>query len=335
MTVLHRRRACMALFAVCALLSGGCATKPAASFVQSSWSDVDLDPPPELIVGDVIEVDFFATGLVGETYHVGVDDRLRVDVAEHLALSGDQLLVLPDGTFSAPGIGRLRAAARTVDEIAQEMTEILRRMLIRNPRVTVTVQQADTALRSLVNRRVENSRVDVNLYQISEGGMLQLPFVPTISALRPLEVLRADIADAYAQRFGKRLEVTVRLRQARPRKVYVMGEVVRPGSVDYSTELSGLAAVAAAGGVLPTAERASVVLYRRREKGPSSAWVLDLRDLLTDANPSAQRLAMRPNDVIFVPKSGVALANDAIDMYVRRMLPIPVNVSFGAFVPVK
>lgn len=335
MTMFNRRRACVALLGACTLLAGGCATRPAASFVQSPLSDVDLDPPPELVVGDVIEVDFFATGLVGETYRIGVDDRLRVDVAEHPALSGDQLLVLPDGTFSAPTIGRLRAAARTVDEIAQEMTEVLRRMLIRNPRVTVTVQLADTALRSLVNRRVENSPVDVNLYQIAEGGALQLPFVPTIAALRPLDVLRADIAAAYAQRFGKRLEVTVRLRQARPRKVYVMGEVVRPGSVDYSTQLSGLAAVAAAGGVLPTAERASVVLYRRRENGSSSAWLLDLSDLLTDANPLSQRLAMRPNDVIFVPKSGVALANDAIDMYVRRMLPIPVSLSFGAFVPVR
>ena len=332
MTMFNRRRACVALLGACTLLAGGCATRPAASFVQSPLSDVDLDPPPELVVGDVIEVDFFATGLVGETYRIGVDDRLRVDVAEHPALSGDQLLVLPDGTFSAPTIGRLRAAARTVDEIAQEMTEVLRRMLIRNPRVTVTVQLADTALRSLVNRRVENSPVDVNLYQIAEGGALQLPFVPTIAALRPLDVLRADIAAAYAQRFGKRLEVTVRLRQARPRKVYVMGEVVRPGSVDYSTQLSGLAAVAAAGGVLPTAERASVVLYRRRENGSSSAWLLDLSDLLTDANPLSQRLAMRPNDVIFVPKSGVALANDAIDMYVRRMLPVPVNLSFGMYV---
>ena len=332
MTMFNRRRACVALLGACTLLAGGCATRPAASFVQSPLSDVDLDPPPELVVGDVIEVDFFATGLVGETYRIGVDDRLRVDVAEHPALSGDQLLVLPDGTFSAPTIGRLRAAARTVDEIAQEMTEVLRRMLIRNPRVTVTVQLADTALRSLVNRRVENSPVDVNLYQIAEGGALQLPFVPTIAALRPLDVLRADIAAAYAQRFGKRLEVTVRLRQARPRKVYVMGEVVRPGSVDYSTQLSGLAAVAAAGGVLPTAERASVVLYRRRENGSSSAWLLDLSDLLTDANPLSQRLAMRPNDVIFVPKSGVALANDAIDMYVRRMLPIPVSLSFGMYV---
>ena len=72
-----------ALLGACALLAGGCATRPAASFVQSPLSDADLDPPPELVVGDVIEVDFFATGLVGETYRIGVDDRLRVDVAEH------------------------------------------------------------------------------------------------------------------------------------------------------------------------------------------------------------------------------------------------------------
>jgi len=327
MTMLNRRRVCMALLGACTQLTGGCATAPAESFVPSPLSDADLDLPPALLVGDVIEVEFIATGLVAETYRIGVDDRLRVDVADHPALAGDQLLVLPDGTFSAPTIGRLRAAGRTVDEIAQELTEAMRRALIRNPRVTVTVQLADTVLRSMVNRRAENSAA--NLYQIAEGGELQLPFVPTIAALRPLDVLRADIVSAYAQRFGKRLEVTVRLRQARPRTVFVMGEVARPGPVDYSSRLSGLGAVAAAGGLLPTAERASVVLYRRRQVGPSSAWLLNLSDLLTDANPLSQRLAMRPNDVIFVPKSGVALANDAIDQYVRRMLPLPANLGIG------
>jgi len=317
---LHR----LALISLVALT--GCAA-PGPHFVSSPLPAPQDETATSLTVGDLIEVDYFpTTSVVEQAYRISVEDRLRIDVAEHPQLSREQLLVLPDGTVSAPEVGRIAVAGKTVDDVVSDLTLALRRAYIRNPRVTVGVQEGDTRLRSLINRRADNGGTELNLFQISDNGRLQLPFVPAVDALRPIEVVRADIAQAYRRLFGDRLEVTVKLRQARPRQVFVMGEVGRPGSVEYAPTLTSLAAVAAAGGLLPSAQSSTVVLYRQYADGRHSAWLLDLHSLLADANTESQRIAIRPNDVLYVPKTGIALANDVVEQYIRRMLPLPANV---------
>jgi protein involved in polysaccharide export with SLBB domain len=319
------RRARRYALALCAAALAGCAaTTP--NFVSSPPPGPRDEAPLPLSVGDLIEVDYFPTAnVVSQAYRVGVDDRLRIDVFEHPPLSREQLLVLPDGTISAPEIGRLAVGGKTLEEVTRDVAESLRRAHVRDPRVAVSVQQSDARLRSLVNRSADSSTTELNLFQIADNGELLLPFIESVSALKTIETLRADIAQAYRRVFGDRLEVTVKLRQARARYIYVMGEVVKPGTVEYLPTLSSLGAVAAAGGLLPTAESSTIVLFRRYPDGRHSAWLLDMRTLLTQSNAESQRIAIRPEDVLYVPKTGVALANDAIDQYVRRMLPFSGN----------
>ncbi|WP_348753671.1 polysaccharide biosynthesis/export family protein [uncultured Aquincola sp.] len=303
----------------------GCASR-VPSFVSSPLPGPQEEGPLPLAVGDLIEVDYYPTATIApQAYRIGVDDRLRVEVADHANLLTDQALVLPDGSVSVAGVGSVAAAGRTIDEVAADVTAGLRRAYIRNPRVVVSVQLGDGRLRSLINRRSDNGGTELNLFQIAEGGQLLLPFIAPVDALRPIEAVRQDVVQAYRRAFGDRLEITVKLRQARQRLVYVMGEVVKPGVVEYTPQLTTLSAVAAAGGLLSSAESTSVVLYRQRPEG-RRAWLLNLRDTLTDAREDAQRIAVRPDDVVYVPKSGVALANDAVDQYVRRMLPLPANI---------
>lgn len=303
----------------------GCATR-VPTFVSSPLPAPQEQGPLPLAVGDLIEVDYYPTATIApQAYRIGVDDRLRIEVAEHANLLTDQALVLPDGTVSVASVGTVQAAGKTVDEVTAEVTAALRRAYIRNPRVTVSVQLGDGRLRSLINRRSDNGGTELNLFQIAEGGELLLPFIPPVNALRPIEAVRDEVVQAYRRTFGDRLEITVKLRQARPRLVYVMGEVAKPGVVEYTPQLTTLAAVAAAGGLLSSAESSSVVLYRQRPEG-HRAWLLNLRETLNDAKTDSQRIAVRPDDVVYVPKSGVALANDAVDQYVRRMLPLPANI---------
>ncbi len=324
-----------ALAVSCAAALAGCAaTTP--NFVSSPLPGPQDEAPMPLTAGDLIEVDYYPTAnVVDQAYRVGVDDRLRIDVFEHPMLSREQLLVLPDGTVSAPEVGRLAVAGKTLEQVTSEVAASLRRNYVRNPRVAVSVQQGDARLRSLINRRSENGGTELNLFQVSTNGQLLLPFIPPVSALKPIEALRADIVQAYQRVFGERLEVTVKLRQARPRSVYVMGEVLKPGAVEYLPTLSSLGAVAAAGGLLASAESSTVVLIRRYPDGRHSAWLLDMRTLLTQSNGESQRLAIHPEDVLYVPKTGIALANDAIEQYVRRMLPLPASVGVGVGVNIR
>ncbi len=319
----------LAAAALAASLAGCASTSP--EFTSSPLPGARDSAPISLVAGDVIEVDYYPTAnVVDHAYVIGVDDRLRIDVVDHPTLSREQLLVLPDGTISVPEIGRIGVAGRTVSEVTQEVTEDLHRALVKNPRVAVSVQQGDSRLRSLVNRRSDNGTTDLNLFQVADGGQLLLPFIPPLSALKPIDQLREDIVQAYRRVFAERLEVTVKLRQARPRYVYVMGEVFKPGAVEYMPALSSFGAVASAGGLLPTAQSSTVVLYRIYPDGDHSAWLLDMRTLLTKSDGQSQRIAIRPEDVIYVPKTGIALANDAVDQYIRRMIPLPANIGVGA-----
>ncbi|CAN5303089.1 hypothetical protein BH11PSE10_BH11PSE10_06010 [soil metagenome] len=315
--------------AIVALLAGCAASTP--RFVSSPPPGPAEQKPLPLAAGDLIEVDYYPTANVADQdYRVGVGDRLRIDVFEHPTLSREQLLVLPDGTISAPEIGRMTVAGKTVNQVTDEVTVSLRRAFVRNPRVAVSVQQGDSRLRSLINRRSDNSTTELNIFQIADSGQLLLPFIAPVQALKPIDELRDDIVQAYRRVFAERLEVTVKLRQARPRYVYVMGEVVKPGPVEFLPTLSSFAAVASAGGLLASAESSTIVLYRIYPGGAHSAWLLDMRTLLTQSSGESQRIAIRPEDVIFVPKTGIALANDVVEQYVRRMLPIPANIGVGA-----
>lgn len=320
------RAAAALLAAAGGLQLSGCAS-PVARFVSSPPPGPEDEAPLPLTVGDQIEVDYYPTARVTQgAYRIGVDDRLRIDVVDHPALSREQLLVLPDGTISTPETGRLPAAGQTVEELAQAVAAALRRAFVRDPRVAVAVQQGDARLRSLVNRRGGIGGTDQNVFQIAETGDLALPFIAPVPALRPIEAVRADVIQAYGREFGDRLEVTIKLRQARPRQVFVMGEVSKPGPVEFNQALGPLAAVAAAGGLLATGDGASVVLYRRRAEGRHSAWMVDLRGPMTQGAPAQPMLALRPDDVIYVPKSGVAVANEMVEQYIRRMLPLPSNI---------
>ncbi|WP_035254864.1 hypothetical protein [Desulfatiglans anilini] len=55
------------------------------------------------------------------------------------------------------------------------------------------------------------------------------------------------------------------------------------------------------------------------ELGENAAYLRDL-DLQQIAS-----VTLKPNHVIFVPKTGVAKANQAVDQYIRRMLPFSMN----------
>ena len=75
---------------------------------------------------------------VAGAYRIGANDQLQIDVFGHEDLN-KTLKVSPSGQISFPLIGNVRAAERTVDELAAEITERLGADYIQDPHVTVSV----------------------------------------------------------------------------------------------------------------------------------------------------------------------------------------------------
>ena len=73
-------------------------------------------------------------------YQIGPQDILRVTVYGHDDLT-QTVLVQPDGTFTFPLIGRVKASDNTPAELEKKIVTLLAKGYIRNPQVTVVVQE--------------------------------------------------------------------------------------------------------------------------------------------------------------------------------------------------
>jgi len=72
----------------------------------------------------------FDLGVTRGGYLLGAGDRIKIAVFEYEEYSGQQE-ILPDGTISLPLVGSVRAAERTPEALASELTDRLRAFLTR------------------------------------------------------------------------------------------------------------------------------------------------------------------------------------------------------------
>jgi polysaccharide biosynthesis/export protein len=142
------------------------------------------------------------------------------------------------------------------------------------------------------------TNLNKTLLSIPPGGKIKLDFIEEIVATgRTPAQLQADILEAYGNQLQlKEVSVTVLQTSAR---VYVQGEVLRPGPVAMTRPLTALEAVMECGGLSPMALPARIGLVRK-EGALQKAYQVDLRTALsgTDTNP----VYLQPNDVLTIPR---------------------------------
>jgi polysaccharide biosynthesis/export protein len=107
-------------------------------------------------------------------YVLGSGDHVVINVFGYEEFTGDRA-VLPDGTITVPLLGSVRAAGRTPDQLAKELTDRLQPFLV-DPTITVSL----SLLRALsVNVAGEVLRPGrVQLQSLSETGLTQPELQP-------------------------------------------------------------------------------------------------------------------------------------------------------------
>jgi polysaccharide biosynthesis/export protein PslD len=139
-----------------------------------------------------------------------------------------------------------------------------------------------------------------------------------------------ELEKLIVERASNRLrdpEVTVVVTKVGDKYVYVGGEVVRPGAVILQPGMTPLQAVMQQGGFRPTAKRDSVVLITPSPDGKFQASRMNLQQVVEDGVP--ERVRLRPNEVVFVPKSWIGNMNEVVDLYVRGLIPALPRVGVG------
>ena len=102
---------------------------------------------------------------------------------------------------------------------------------------------------------------------VRPDGKISLPLIQDISAAgRTPEELAQDIHDKLKE-FMSSPSVTVVVREINSIKVYLLGEVVRPGPVNLRSKVRLLQAIAMAGGLTQFGGKKNVVIYRKTPSG--------------------------------------------------------------------
>lgn len=126
-------------------------------------------------------------------------------------------------------------------------------------------------------------------------------------------------------------EVQVQVTRFAGLRVYVGGEVGKPGFVQLTTGMTALQAIVEAGGFRDTAKLDNVVLVRRTPGADSQrpqSMLIDLEEVVERHNMAADP-RLQPYDIVYVPKTAIAKMNDFVDKYIIRLIPIRPGLGFA------
>lgn len=133
---------------------------------------------------------------------------------------------------------------------------------------------------------------------VRPDGKISLPLLNDVPAagMTP-EQLAAAIAKA-ATKFVRDSGATVIVKAINSRKVYVVGEVTRPGPFQLGSDMNVLQAIGEAGGFLETAKKGDVVIVRN-ENGKERRYKFNYNDVVRGKNIE-QNIRLLPGDTILV-----------------------------------
>jgi polysaccharide export outer membrane protein len=255
-----------------------------------------------------------AGGSVSSSFACNARARLRLMAAQ---------VLLPWLAFSMPMVGCTELSVGVV-----RPTPLARFVQLSGAyqAVTYRVMIGD----QLTMRCYYNPQLDEDVV-VRPDGNISLSLVGEIRAAgRTAAELSGDITKAYSQYFVKSTAVVI-VRQFTGNRVFTAGELRTPGLVNLLTGArTVLESIAASGGMTADGTLTHVILIRRL---PSQARPmvaeLNLAKALSGDDPS-QDVQLMPNDFVYVPRSGAADFNYAIQQYVWKNLNMSTNLGVSA-----
>lgn len=162
---------------------------------------------------------------------------------------------------------------------------------------------------------------------VRPDGRVALPLIGElfIEGLTVAEL--TELVQARLEGQVRRPQLVINVQGGGSQRVFIGGEVGRPGVQPLVGPLTVLQAVMAAEGLKDSAQPSEVLLLRRGPKGEAQAQRVDLAGLMA-GQPGARDVELRAFDVVVVPKSGIASLGLWVDQYIRRVLPMSLGFSY-------
>ena len=135
---------------------------------------------------------------------------------------------------------------------------------------------------------------------VRPDGMITLPLIRDIKAagLKPNEL--ADRIQEAAKEYIAEPAVTVVVRQMNSRKVFITGEVFKPGAYPLASSMTVMQLIAVAGGLTEFADGKKISVMRV-EGGESRTYEFNYKDVAR-GKKREQNLVLKPGDTVVVPE---------------------------------
>lgn len=154
---------------------------------------------------------------------------------------------------------------------------------------------------------------------IRPDGKISIMFAQDLSAAGlTADELASDIRAVLAPHV-KQLDLVVIVRNFASQRVFVGGEVAKPGPVLLSGDESLLQVLAAAGWVTPAGSD-TVVLVRRDVSGAEKIYPVNIAQLESGKNME-QNILVQTGDMILVPPSDITSSDRWVEQNIRQLIP--------------
>jgi polysaccharide biosynthesis/export protein len=134
---------------------------------------------------------------------------------------------------------------------------------------------------------------------VRPDGMITLPLIRDIMAAGLTPDQLSDRIQEAAREYITDATVTVAVRQMNSRKVFITGEVARPGAYPLASSTTVMQLIAVAGGLTEFAEHKRISIMRV-EDGKTRTFDFDYRDVAR-GRKREQNILLKPGDTVVVP----------------------------------
>ncbi len=265
------------------------------------------------------------------SYKLDTLDRIQVKFLFDPELN-EEVTIAPDGIITLQGIGDIRAAGLTRQQLADRIEKrLLESKIFSADKIgkglagyrIVTVHLVEfygkvnkliDALRSLTGGTQQGVTV-------KPDGTIDLPLLKRtiMCAGHTIPEVEQTVNRLYRQGALKHVDVSLSLVQANSRKVYVLGQVQTPGAYAIDQPITALHAIALAGGhIADSADLTSVILVSKNIHGKPIGRRLDLKRIL-DVGDMSPAILVKPYDVIYVPKTYIRDVRVFMEQYITTI----------------
>jgi len=280
--------------------------------------------------GDVLEIVYHIKyEKTPDDYRMEVQDKLSINFPYHPQFSSS-VLVRSDGKITVPLLGDVAAESKTPTELAAILNREYKKYL-NEPSITVALEEFNVKIAELKKAITTAPRGQSKIAPVAPDGRVAFPLIGGLQAQGfTLAQLEKIVNESYSKQV-RNLNATLILLEIHHPKLYVIGEVEKPGAYDIASVPNVLNALALSGGFRKSGELEEIAVFRNEGLERPIAFKVDIKAALR-TGAALTNIKLKPGDIIYVPKTRIDERNDTIERIFTKGIwaVVPFTTSLGA-----